>query len=351
MKLRLDRLIGTRPLPLADQIEQAGAHLAEESSQKATWNFISLLQRAVSEQMNLYVPMLGAQSEDLDHVDALDLHMFVLPRRDLFCKVELEKGGEAYCAFLKPYAGEDGPAAEYIQIPAEEIFRIAFEDKSRKGLILDPWNLSALLSHELLSLILNEDGQSAACSLYISRGEAADQNADVIVSIAQHPFSSDEPGPGAVFERGGQALIDTCQKLDEPAPGEIVVTSSEIGSSSSIFHAALPLELTEDTLKLLLEKIMSLAMTMGYTSVALPALGNEEAPIESDTPFAILAISGWMCRHPECGMSVTISARNPETYDLFCSYLFGEDDKNAGRVEDVNEKLFVRQLADDTEEN
>ncbi|UNT92154.1 macro domain-containing protein [Allobaculum sp. Allo2] len=233
-----------------------------------------------------------------------------MPEKELFRKVDLEHGGQAYCAFLTVPEDQEGPAAEYRPVKAEEIFRAALEDPDCEGLILNPWDLSAMLTHELLALVLNEDGRSASCSLYINYGEVCDQDCDVIANIAEHPFEETEHDPKLIFDRGGEALRSVCAKLTPPKPGQIVVTSSGIGRSASIFHAALPEVIREESLHQLIDAILERALHMGYTSVSLPSIGNEIAPYLPEGPFAVLAVSGWFCRHPDSGMSVTISTRS-----------------------------------------
>lgn len=340
MKVRLDRLKGRKPAPLSDQILAAGLNLEFDHSQEANWNFISLLQRAVDEQTLLYVPILTSQTSELDEVDPLDLEMYLLPEKELFRKVDLEHGGQAYCAFLTVPEDQEGPAAEYRPIKAEEIFRAALEDPDCEGLILNPWDLSAMLTHELLALVLNEDGRSASCSLYINYGEVCDQDCDVIANIAEHPFEETEHDQKLIFDRGGEALRSVCAKLTPPKPGQIVVTSSGIGRSASIFHAALPEVIREESLHQLIDAILERALHMGYTSVSLPSIGNEIAPYLPEVPFAVLAVSGWFCRHPDSGMSVTISTRSKKTYDLFCAYLFDDLEDS----EDLDEEKFGSDL-------
>lgn len=304
---------------LPSLIREAGQALSSDRSQKAAWRFISLLQRAAAEELPLYVPMLYAQSSNPDTIDPLDLQLYILPDRDLYQKVELEDGGAAYAAFLSRPDVDEGPPVEYEAVPAGELFSVAFNDPQTPRIIIDPWHLSAMLTHELLSLILNVDGNSAQSSLFIAQGETIRQHVDVAVSVADHPFDAIEPGPKAVYAAAGHQLVAITSKIPEPAPGQIAMTDACVDNAAVIFHVSLPKEISEDSLKALIDDILSLAERMGYTSIALPAIGNEEAPIERLTPFALLAASGWLSRHPNAGLAITITVRSPELCKVFAA--------------------------------
>lgn len=337
MKIRIDRLKGEKPLPLTRQIEIAGKNLAVDSSQEANWNFISLLQQATVEHMKLYVPVESSQCTDLDILDPLDPEIYLLPERDLYRKVELERGGQAYCAFLEPLPSDYGPAAEYEAVCCEELFRTVFDDEDCVGLILEPWDLSALLTHELLALILNEDGESASCSLYINYGETPDQDADVLVNAAPDPFDRSDPAVAPFFEKAALKLLDLLEHHPPIAQGEMYVTPSQIGSSTSLFHVALSQNASREEISSMLDMVLEKALSMGFTSIAIPA----EICVSGsgDIPFMILTISKWLYDHPDCGMSVTITSRTRNIYDSFCDVLFDDGAQSTTTAELMAQNL------------
>ncbi|UNT95928.1 macro domain-containing protein [Allobaculum mucilyticum] len=306
---------------LPERIRKAGWRLEKDSSKDAVWSFISLLQRAAAEQLPLYVPVVSVQSTDINTIDPLDLQIFVAPDKDLFRQIELEQGGLAYAAYLNPPEIDCTPAAEYRQIPAGDFFRIALDDTNSAGAVLEPWDLSAFLTRDILGLVLNKDGSSAQTALYVCRGETPWQDADVLVNAARHPFSTEEPCPAALFKRAGTNLTSLTDQLEEPAENQILVTDARVGDSSSIFHVALPQSTTEENLRILIEEILAKAQRMGYSSVAMPAIGNEEAQVDTAAPFSLIAISAWFSRHPDCGLSVTVTVRDPQIYENFLDYL------------------------------
>lgn len=312
---------------LIREAEQAIVTLDENRSQNNIWKLIRILKECVQNSLGLYVPLLGQEAgEDLMEIPKMDLFTAALPSNRQYRKVELEKGGLAYCAFTSKEEMDKGQETGYQQIAAGDMFALALDDENSMGLILNPWGLSILLNKELLGLILDENEEEEPANfqsaLYIDHSESCDQNTDVVVNAAFAPFTFNEPCSAAMLKEAGEPLKALCETIPAPREGEIVVTNAPGLSAKKVFHAALPQNPDEKSYSALICSILSLAEKMGMQSVTLPAIGSEEGLVDPELPFAVIAAAGWFNAHPHSTMSVTITCRSQETYQDFLSYLF-----------------------------
>lgn len=315
---------------LAKQIEETIKMLETRNDQPTISRLVRLFRECIDQEQEFLVP-LSVQEErkedDLLEIPKLSLERITLKESPSFRKVEMSKGGLAYCTFTSEAEMNLGPKTENELVLAEKLFTIALEDDQCMGLIFNPWSLSVLLNKELLTLILKggndeePDGTSKG-SLYIDHSESCEQDCDVIVSIGQAPFDFNEPSTSALLEAAGPKLEEICFKLQKPAPGHIAITEAPNLKAKRIFHVALPEERNEQTLSSLICSILSLADEIGARSIAVPAIGSEDGSIETDVPFAVIVTAGWFNAHPESNLSVTITCRSMETYKEFIGFLF-----------------------------
>ncbi len=312
---------------IARRIESQLKKLASTQSQENIWKMIDLLRECVQSGQTLFVPLLEQFEPMTMQICKLDLMpQFEIPA-GRYRKVELEKGGMAYCAFTSMDELERGQPTDYQAISAFDMLETALKDDAVMGVILNPWGLSILLDKELLGLILEEETKedgtpSAQGLLYIDHSEACEQSTEAAVNVAVHPLDFDEPCSRAFLDTSQGKLEQACFELPKPQPSEIVVSEAPGLASKKVFHAALPQTITEKTLSALICSILSLAEQMGIRSITLPAIGTEDGPLGESILFVIIVVAGWLNAHPQAGLSITIACREKKTYQDFCSYLF-----------------------------
>lgn len=312
---------------LSEQIEETIRMLETHNDQPTITRLVKLFRECIEQGLSFLVPLsTQPESDDLLEIPKLNLEQITTGTQPKFRKVEMSKGGLAYCAFTSPGEMNLGPVTENEMVPAEKLFTIALEDDAAMGLIFNPWSLSILLNKELLSLILkgsdDEEDPTSKGSLYIDHSESCEQDCDVIVSVGQSPFDFNEPSSTALLKAAGPRLEEACFKMQRPEPGQIAITEAPNLKAKRIFHVALPQELNERTLTTLISSILSLADEIGARSIALPAIGSEDGNVDPDVPFAVIVTAGWFNAHPESNLSVTITCRSMDTYKEFIGFLF-----------------------------
>lgn len=314
------------PLLLVDQAIQA---LDEERSQSHIYDLILSLKQCMAKESLFYVPLETSEPKDLLEIPKLDLNHILDQNIPTFRKVEMEKGGMAFCAFTSKEEMGKGQPTDYEVLKASDLLWKALKDESILGLILNPWGLSILLNKELLALICEDeeteeeiDFQSA---LYIDHGECCEQATDIVVNVGRNPFDFNEPCPAAFLNACGPVLYDLCFELPIPQPGKLVVTKAPNLLAQCIFHASLPPKVDEKSYTRFIRTILTLADKMEANSIAIPAIGTEEGDVDPDLPFAVIAAAGWFNAHPQSKLSLTITCRQRDTYEKFLAYLFTDD--------------------------
>lgn len=314
------------PLLLVEQAIQA---LDEERSQSHIYDLILSLKQCMATESSFYVPLETSEPKDLLEIPKLDLNHILDQNIPTFRKVEMEKGGMAFCAFTSKEEMGKGQPTDYEVLKASDLLWKALEDESILGLILNPWGLSILLNKELLTLICEDeeteeeiDFQSA---LYIDHGECCEQATDIVVNVGHNPFDFNEPCPAAFLNACGPVLYDVCFELPIPEPGKLVVTKAPNLLAQCIFHASLPQKADEKSYTRFIRTILTLADKMEANSIAIPAIGTEEGDLDPDLPFAVIAAAGWFSSHPQSKLSLTITCRQRDTYEKFLAYLFTDD--------------------------
>lgn len=312
---------------IARRIERQIKQLAAAKSQENIWKMIDLLKECVQGGQTFFVPLLEGLEPMSMQISKLNLMPQTEIPSSLYRKVELEKGGMAYCAFTSMDELEKGQPTDYQSISAFDMLETAWQDDGCVGVILNPWGLSILLDKELLSLILeeetDEDGEPNDNGLlYIDHSEACDQSTEATVNVGVHPLEFNEPCSRAFLDSSQGKLEEACFDLPRPEPGEIVVSEAPGLASKKVFHAALPQAVDEKSLSALICSILALAAEMGIRSITLPAIGTEDAKLDDEIPFVIIVVAGWLNANPQTNLSVTIACRQKETYQDFCSYLF-----------------------------
>lgn len=308
--------------------EQAILKLDTSKTQSHIWELIRSLRACMEAGISFYVPLAPSESHELLEIRKMDL-FGSRSQTPALRKVEMEKGGLAFCAFTTQQEMEQGPSSTYRQMSAEEIFSLALEDETVLGLILNPWGLSILLNKELLDLILNgedekpdDDDKGFQSAMYVDHSETCDQDTQIIVTASRHPFAFDEPGTRALLSAGGRDLQELCFSLKEPEPGSFVITDAPNLPAEKIFHAALPEVLSEKSCSALISSMLSTAEEMGFHSITLPAIGSEDGILNPDLPFVVIVAAAWFNAHPHSTLAVTIACRSQKVYQSFVSYLF-----------------------------
>lgn len=311
------------------QVEKAIEALEKDRSQTHIYNLVNALKTCLEKGSPLYVPLNTSEPHDLLEIPKLDLNHILQQRLPEFRKVEMEKGGMAFCAFTSQEEMDKGQPTDYQILSASDILFKALEDENVLGLILNPWSLSILLNKELLTIIcqeeMDDEPTSFQSSLYIDQGECSAQVTDIVVNVAKNPFDFHEPSPEAFLKACGPELYDICFELPSVEPGKLIISEAPNLLAQRIFHAALPEKLDETSYTRFIYNILSIADKMEARSISIPAIGNEEGCVDPELPFAVIAAAGWFNAHPQSKISLTITCRQRETYENFLSYLFAED--------------------------
>lgn len=304
-------------------LEATIARLDASPSQENMWQLVRELRREMQQKKRFLIPLLPQTLDELMHVDKLDLESVDAPAASLFQMVELEKGGLAWCAFTSQEELEKGSDCPSEQMEIKTLFDAAWTTDAIMGIVINPWGLSVLIDRAILALIFDEEDEyQEQSSLYIDRGETCQQQADVVVSCAAHPFSFQEEGPRAMLEESHGELENAVELLPSLRPGQIVCSPAPGLKAEAVYHAALPDPLCERSLSSLIYSLLDRAAQDGMQSIAIPAIGTEEGDLDEPLPFAVIAAAGWLSAHPEIRLDVTITCRRRQTYDLFYEYLF-----------------------------
>ncbi len=319
----------TNDRALSKKIEDTIHELEHANTQENIMKLIEALREFVSSGQCFYVPLAPKSSEELLTIPKLNLGKMTSGPVTDYRKVAMNKGGIAYTVFTSQEEMDLGQPTDYRLVPAGDLLALAKNDETSAGLIMNPWSLSVLLNKDLLTMVLKSDDEEEVeeepeheTMLYIDHGEACNQEAEVVVNAAYVPFDFNEPGSRALLEACGDELKELCFATTTPKPGTMVITDAPNLKASKIFHAALPMEENESTLTIFITNILSAADEMGVKSIAIPAIGSEEADLEDDLPFPVIVAAGWFNAHPKSELNVTITCRKMDTYKKFVSYLF-----------------------------
>lgn len=311
------------------QVEKAIKALEQDRSQPHIYDLIAALKECLEKGSPFYVPLNTSEPHDLLEIPKLDLKHILQPSSPDFRKVEMEKGGMAFCAFTSQEEMDKGQPTDYQVLSAADILFKALEDENVLGVILNPWGLSILLNKELLTLIfeeeLEEKEEGFQSAIYINQCESCEEATDIVVNVAKSPFDFHEPCSTAFLKACGPELLDICFELPAVQPGKLVVSEAPNLLAQRIFHAALPETADEKSYTRFIHTILSIADKMGAHSIAIPAIGTEEGCVDPELPFAVIAAAGWFSTHPQSTMSLTITCRQRETYESFLSYLFADE--------------------------
>lgn len=306
-------------------LEQAIQTVEQAHTQENIWKLVGCLRQEVESKSRMLVPLINQPLEDLMDIPKLNLDLLDRADNALFRRVEMEKGGMAYCAFTSQEELNKGEFSEIDAIEFGKLLQAVLDDDEIMGLIINPWGTSILVDRQLISVIFEEEPVSAAqetSSLYIDRGESADQSADVVVNVARAPFAFNEPCSQAMFERSEGQIENVVCSMTAPQPGEVIPSPAPNLTAGLVFHAALPEQVNEVSLSHFISSMLNMAADLGMHSIAIPAVGFEEGDLKEDLPFPVIVAAGWLNAHPDIHLDVTITCRQRNTYQVFYEYLF-----------------------------
>lgn len=355
-----------------DEIEMCIKEVEKQDSQDNIWNLLRAFQRRIAEHASLLIPVIAEPVSDLRTIPKLSLENPDEPCSHFIRKVELAKGGKAFCAFTSWRELDKGEGTDWETADMETILRQAYEDDDVMGLLINPWDVSVLLNKQLLEVILNPDEEVnpepvAKSSIYLDKRPIASQEAEALVNAAVNPFAFDTQSGREILEAAGEELREFCPINRPPALFETIVTEARFDNGVSsclntdpfqterfmhpesapenesitesgwaekkIIHLSLPervdlsaasLRSEENTILKACTAIMDRAREENLHSIALAAGQLSQGSMQSEQTAGaiVLAIAAWINRSPDYRLDVTIVCDTQECFDSFYAYLF-----------------------------
>lgn len=320
-------------------LETAIARVEQDACQDHIWGMLHAFSNRIQQNGSLLVPIVEQSGTDLRTIEKLSLDKDGQSRNFELRKVELARGGMAYCAFTSWREFEKGEQSDWEVAGLEDILEKALEDETVMGLLINPWDVSVLLDKQLLQLILTPDGESPeetvpASSIYLELGSIGQQSSEALVNAAVHPFSFEtESGQDMLNTLGGQ-IADSCPVNHLFSPFETIVLPDGSPVGHSIVHIGLPWQedpehagyfaSQEKSTVQMCRAVLDAAASAGLHSIAIPSAELRQAGFDADLyiPAMIVGIAAWVNEKPEYRLDVTIVCTRKDDFDAFYEFLF-----------------------------
>ena len=299
-----------------DRIEAMIHELVEEPSQDGMLDLMDLLLERMQEDGHLLLPVdRNLQETDEDGMPSYKLRTLTL-----------EDGEEVLVAFTREEESRRSMDTQIISNYMEPFFRVAAENETTCGLVINPWGESVYIPRELLQMLF-EEGEEYESMVKFELGDITQLDVECIVNAANSSLLGGGGVDGAIHRAAGPDLLRECRTLGGCATGEAKITRGYRLPADYVIHTVGPIYSGSSRDPLLLASCyrnsLNLAREYGIRSIAFPAISTGVygyPPIEA-AGIALQTVFDWMDENVDYPITVVFCSFDQYTYDIYQDYI------------------------------
>lgn len=217
-------------------------------------------------------------------------------------------------------------------LPIRAVLDQALHMTNIEGILLNPWGESFAITNRNVKALLDSDNM-----LYMQRrgiffdiGDITRLRCGCIVNSADPLFDDGGGEDHAIYEKGGEKLMDALDKLGSIRLSEAKITPGYDLPQRYIIHTVGPAVSPEDDRKADTQALsacytncLDLAKKHDIHSIAFPAIstGKSGFPGKPAAETALLAVTKWLDENQDYGISIIFSCINEESYQNYKGFI------------------------------